>query len=370
MKNAQLREGDKILVQFSRPGVEAGDFSEFLETFGRERLPTGPALRPLFNSPGFVADGFDQDRRQAGQMGHAASVLTPARDLYVEIQEHLVRRDLGLMRQAVEDFRRRLEEQDGVPIRVVDFEEKDRSWVQVAWTQGRDHHRVGGPPSLPEPVRLHLLGQQLFRVQLEAEAYRAGRLRELTPGAVQEPRFRGLCSSVAYDLRRQGFPPHVIDQALQGGLALVRDCLCNLPLDLLVETRLRAQLPILAPAQFLALRHLMAGSRGLDENADLRRVLPRPLWRALLAMDGALRVFWDERFGGATEFAARSRTLPTFELSLRLVRQWEANSAQFRPRDHYGLVDGFATLLGLEGLYEARECLVEHEATGEQAFSA
>jgi len=205
---------------------------------------------------------------------------------------------------------------------------------------------------------------------LESEAYRAGRFREFTPGAVQEPRFRGLCADVAHDLRRQGFSPHVIDQALQGGLAFVRNCLCNLPMDLLVETRLRAQMPILAPAQFLALRHLMAASRGFDENAGLRRFLPRQLWRAVLAMDGAFRVFWDERLGGATEFAARSRTLPTFELSLRLLRQWEANSAQLRAGDHYSLVDGFAALLGLEGLYEARECLFEHEGTGEQAFSA
>jgi len=219
-------------------------------------------------------------------------------------------------------------------------------------------------------VRLHLLAQQLLRVKLESEAYRARRLREFTPGAAQEPRFRGLCSGFAYDLRRQGFPPHVIDQALQRGLAFVRDCLCNLPLDLLAETRLRAQLPILAPAQFLALRHLIAGSRGLDENADMRRVLPRPLWLAVLAMDGALRVFWDERLGGAAEFAVRSRTLPTFDLSLRLLRQWEANSAQLRRGNHHRLVDEFATLLGLEGLYEARECLFEHGGTGEKAFSA
>ncbi len=55
-------------------------------------------------------------------------------------------------------------------IGVVDFEEEDHAWVQVAWTHGRDRHLVGGPPSLAEPVRLHLLAQQLLRVQLESEA--------------------------------------------------------------------------------------------------------------------------------------------------------------------------------------------------------
>jgi hypothetical protein len=64
MKKAQFRDGDKILLQFSGLAIEAGDFSEFLETFGLEHLPTGPALRPFFNSVAFVADGFDEDQRE------------------------------------------------------------------------------------------------------------------------------------------------------------------------------------------------------------------------------------------------------------------------------------------------------------------
>jgi len=48
MKNAQFRDGDRIRFQFGRPAIEAGDSSEFPDTFGLERLPTGPALQPLF----------------------------------------------------------------------------------------------------------------------------------------------------------------------------------------------------------------------------------------------------------------------------------------------------------------------------------
>jgi len=157
--------------------VEAGREEEALSAFGRALLldpqlpgPRLGAARALLRR-GQAEESqarLEELLKQAGQMEHPASVLTPARELYVEIQEHLTRRDLGLMRQAVEDFRRKLEEQHGVPIRVVNFEEKDHAWVQVAWTHGRDHHLVGGPPSLPEPVRLHLLAQQLLRVQLES----------------------------------------------------------------------------------------------------------------------------------------------------------------------------------------------------------
>jgi hypothetical protein len=101
----------------------------------------------------------------------------------------------------------------------------------------------------------------------------------------------------------------------------------------------------------------------------LSRALPRPLWRAALAMDTPHRIFFDELPGGATHFSARCRTQPTYELSLKLLRQWEASSSELRPGDHYGLVDGFAALLGLEGLYEVRECMPpSRQGPGEQAF--
>jgi hypothetical protein len=93
------------------------------------------------------------------------------------------------------------------------------------------------------------------------------------------------------------------------------------------------------------------GDKGFDGNFARRRFLPRPLWRAAVAMGGAFRIFCDELLGGATDFAARWRTQPTFELSLKLLRQWEASAAQLQPGNHYTPVDGFATLLGLEGLY-------------------
>jgi len=63
MKHPQFRAGDKILWQFSRSEVRAGDFSDFLETFGLDHLPAGRALRPFFNSFGFAVAGYDGDPR-------------------------------------------------------------------------------------------------------------------------------------------------------------------------------------------------------------------------------------------------------------------------------------------------------------------
>jgi tetratricopeptide (TPR) repeat protein len=175
--------------------TEPGDAGA-LEVLGSALLPAGPdaealgafdralALNPRFPGArlGAARALLRQDRaeesrdqleelfRQSRRIVHPTPVLTAARELYVETRKRLARRDLGAMRQAVEDFRRRLEEEHGVPIRVTDFEEEEPTWIQFSWTHGPDHHRIGGPPSLPDTERLHLLAQQLVRVQLEAQA--------------------------------------------------------------------------------------------------------------------------------------------------------------------------------------------------------
>jgi len=364
--------------------VRAGREAEALGAFGRALLldphQPGPQLgaaKALFQqgkaeeSRARLDELFKQ-ARQAEQTGHAAPFVAAARELHLKVQKHLARRDIEPMRQALEEFRRRLEVQHGVPIRVTRFEKEEAGWVQFAWTNDRDHHLVGGPPGLPELARLHLLGQQLVRVQLEAEAHRAGKFRAISPKPAQDASWSGLFTGFAHDLRRQGVGQEVIHRTIQQASDLVRDIVCNLPLDMLVERRLRTHLPILAPAQFLTL-HDFVGELGKvrdDDLARLLRVLPRPLWRPALAMDGAWRVFCDDLFAGATDFSVPCRALPTFDLSLRLLRQWEASAAQIAPGGHYGLVDGFASILGLEGLYELREVQFEHQVPGEQAFSA
>jgi hypothetical protein len=107
-----------------------------------------------------------------------------------------------------------------------------------------------------------------------------------------------------------------------------------------------------------------------DDLARLLRGLPQPLRRPALAMEGAWRLFCDELLSGAADFSVPCRDLPTFDLSLRLLRQWEASAAQVGPGSHYGLVDGFASMLGLGGLYELREVHMEHKGSAEQAFAA
>lgn len=75
MKQTPFRVGDKIDYEFRWPAVQAGDCSDFLQTFGLEHLPTGPDLRPFLNRFGFVLTGYDDDP-------HAIYEIPEARAFY------------------------------------------------------------------------------------------------------------------------------------------------------------------------------------------------------------------------------------------------------------------------------------------------
>ncbi len=55
---------DIIIYQFSRSGVEQGNFTHFLERFGAEKLPSGTPIRQMMDSMVFVIEGYDNDPRE------------------------------------------------------------------------------------------------------------------------------------------------------------------------------------------------------------------------------------------------------------------------------------------------------------------
>ncbi len=57
-------QGDAIVYGFSRPKVERGEFSAFLEQFAFDRLPTGRRLRTMMNSMILCVHGWDDDPRE------------------------------------------------------------------------------------------------------------------------------------------------------------------------------------------------------------------------------------------------------------------------------------------------------------------
>jgi hypothetical protein len=252
------------------------------------------------------------------------------------------------MRQAVRDFGRRLEEQGGVPIRFCEAEDVSAS-IEVAWANDRDFHVLACDSSLPEPVRLHLTAHELMHLQTDLEAHHAGRLR--APGFVGSLQdFRGLCAAAAHDLRDRGLDPETIEQFIDEALVFCQGEIQGRPLDMVVEARLRTELPILAPAEFHSYRHFLPMPDWLDLNPLVRRVLPRPLLQGVEALIGAFRLLADHLHGGATDFAARYMTRPTSGLIQELFRHCQARVPDLGPGGHFDLVDEVAARLGVEGL--------------------
>jgi tetratricopeptide (TPR) repeat protein len=347
----------EALDALGRAQLRAGHEQEALGAFGRAlslkpqltaaRLGSARALLRQ-DKPEEALAFLQEVFTEAGAAKRPTPAVTEARSLYAEAQEVLVRRDLDRMRQAVKDFRRRLEEQGALPIRFCEAQDVWAS-IEVAWTNNRDYHLLACTSRLPEPLRLHLTAHELMHLQTDLEAHRAGRLRAVGPvGCLSE--FRGVFAGAAHDLRRRGFDPEKIEQAVDEALDFCQGAIHGNPLDIVVEARLRAELPILAPAQFLSDRHFLAMTDALDLNPMLRRVLPRPLLQGVEALIGAHYLLADQRHSGATDFAARYKTRPTFRLMEKLVTRWQARFPDLGPGGHFDLVDEFAAQLGMQGL--------------------
>jgi tetratricopeptide (TPR) repeat protein len=345
------------LDALGRAQLQAGHEREALGAFGQALLlkpqltaaRLGSARALLRQDKPEEALAFLQEVfTEAGAAKRPTPAVTEARGLYAEAEEVLVRRDLDRMRRAVKDFGRRLEEEGGVPIRFCEARDVWAS-IEVAWTHDRDYHLLACTSRLPEPLRLHLTAHELMHLQTDLEARHAGRLR--APGPVGSLlAVRGLFAGAAHDLRRRGLDPERIERAIDEALDLCQGGIHGNPLDMVVEARLRTDLPILAPAQFLSHRHFLAMPDRLDLNPMLRRVLPRPLLQGVEALIGAHYLLADQRHSGATDFAARYKTRPTFRLMEKLVTHWQARFPDLGPGGHFDLADEFAARLGMEGL--------------------
>ena len=301
------------------------------------------------------------------QDARSKPVYDGARQLFAKLQVDLAERNQSEAFKLVQNYKAEMESLSGFPIRIQEenFESKIGANIQMAWKHNRDFHLVKVRADYPPPLVSHLESHELTHLKLESEARKVGKnLFFATTSKTRETAIR----SVAGDVRKwekAGYPEQKITEVTLTLINGLCEFLFNCPLDMLIERHIRDTFKPLQPAQFLSVRKLAMEAWETNSNPEIRRLTPRKIFQASLALNGAYGLFLDDLFHGASAFAASYRNLETFALSQRLWKHWQERAKNLEPGDEYRLVDEFADMVGLRDWYEWRPDPGHHEASAE-----
>ena len=293
------------------------------------------------------------------------NVFDQARNLYGAVQDELAKQKTSEAFKAVENFRAGLEQVSGFPVRVTEGEFKDKTsaTIQMAWKHGRDHHLIKFRTSLPESLRTHQMAHELSHLELEADARKVGKNRFfVTTDKTEQIAIKRLETDIR-KLQQKGFPADAAQGLVTALIRGLAGFLFNCPLDMLIETRLRERMPVLAPTQFVALRMGVREALESNTNSKVLEVTPKVILRAGLALNGAYCLFLDNLYRGACNYAANYQRSEAFSVSQRLYEHWRTRVSQLGPGDEYDLVDEFAEIVGLRNWYEWRNDPGTHTVT-------
>jgi tetratricopeptide (TPR) repeat protein len=304
--------------------------------------------------------------RAKSQDTRSQPVYENARKLFVELQVGLAEKQHSEAFKAVQNYKAELETLSGYPIRIeeTDFDDRVGARIQMAWKHGRDYHLISTRRGYAPELLAHLEAHELTHLKMESEARKVGKnLFFATTAATRETALR----AIAGDMRKwkkEGYADDSIAQVATSMIGGICGFLFNCPLDMLIERDLRERFPALRPAQFLSMRQMAGEAWATNSNPDIRRLTPRKIMQASLALNGAYALFLDDLFAGASAFAAPYSGLDTFALSQRLFRHWHDRSENLGGGGaEYRLVDEFADLTGLRDWYEWKPDPGRHEVT-------
>lgn len=283
-------------------------------------------------------------------------VYDNARQLYAKLQADFSVSNQPEAFKSVLSYKSDLEALSGFPIRIEvgEFEDNVGARIQMAWKHGRDHHLITTRRGYDPELLCHLEAHELTHLKMESEARKVGKnLFFATTAKTRETAVRSVGGEIR-KWQKEGYSEESITNftlSMVGGLC---GFLFNCPLDMLIERHLRNTFSALHSAQFLSVRVMATEAWQANNNRDIRRLTPRKIMQASLALNGAYCLLLDELFQGASAFAAPYRSLDDFGLSQRLYQHWVERSENLGAGEEYGLVDEFADMIGLSNWYEWR----------------
>ncbi|HEX6383997.1 MAG TPA: hypothetical protein VF177_04945, partial [Anaerolineae bacterium] len=147
-------------------------------------------------------------------------------------------------------------------------------------------------------------------------------------------------------------PQEVVEDYVQNLLQGFADRLYNMPLDMIIETRLYEKYPQLHSSQFSSFYQAYRDGLRSLQDSDAKRLTPRLVYNAALGMEAGYAIFIDHLWRGRTDYAAAYQSTRHYREGQQLFALWLEAMESYRPGAEYDLVDRVAATLRVQEWYE------------------
>lgn len=205
----------------------------------------------------------------------AASLYAQARQLYLDTNTRVAETAYDRAMEFIAERQRALADQTGYPIETVADETlQDASAVtQMAWTHHRERHLLKYRQT-NHAIIPHLLAHELEHIALEYRARQAGRARTfVTTARSREHAIRSIGDYV-YAMKKRGYVESDISAVVQQMIEGLCNQLFNLPLDMVIESRVHQNDVSVRPIQFVSLHSTCLSVLPVLTNRELARGTP------------------------------------------------------------------------------------------------
>jgi len=282
---------------------------------------------------------------------HVALFVT-ARELYMDLirQRAVDRHDHNLA--ALEDVFEAYSARTGIGIEL----QRDESLattakVELAWRYQRPNHVIKYKDP-PLAGHVYLLTHEFEHVLLDEEARAAGRNRTYacTP-QIRAQIMRILDKDIRRLRQRRNFPAEAVDQYVKMVIDGQINQLYNMPLDMVIDSRIHEKYAFARDSQIVSLVREQVQNQQILTDNQMRGMIPKRIFQANVALNGAMALLLDDLSGSATDQAAAYRPSGMLATARRIYDLWAQTMDNWRPGAENDLVDAVATELRMRDWY-------------------
>ena len=208
--------------------------------------------------------------------------------------------------------------------------------------------------SVPKSAQPHLLAHELTHLDLAGLAKDAGKLKVYGASKANWHTLQNSFESNVVELRWKLYKRYNESQLRNLSVTMMKILhghLHDVPMDMIVETKIRRRMPALAHAQFIAAKTHMDNKLQHGDEKLARSLTPRGYYKALRNLDGAYALFLDDLFEHTTDYFSQFRDSTDVACAKTLANLFATQFSNLGPGDEYRLVDSFADILGLKDIY-------------------